>query len=445
MAYIILAIFTVVCTWKIIIKKGALPLVILYFFIAPNIPIGGGLVVDSSYVFIFILLVVKAIVHGGKVIINRRIQSLLFLIAVWIFTYTIGWFINGAASRQTFIISILGLVKTLAAVGLCLILCNDMSKSMIYRSIGIGLSWTVGLNAMAVILQYIFPYQMYDLCHNLYYSASSSGYTSYESIESWGAGFYNGRYYRYFGLNETPMVLSCIIIVVLAFLLIQVISDKKFFTHPRILGIVAVLVGVSAQCKIFFLMLPVLVLFYVFFNSKKMNTRQLYLYIIGSVLCLLLLLFLDDISSIAAFRYLHYITSPLEAFVTRFGDGSGTSGYLTETLTVALDHLLTGVGPISISGEPIADNSFVVILHNGGIVATFAMVAFYTKVIFDNYKSGNTINNILILAMIVMGLSRTNLIFGNLLILTIFYVYVDKRERNTLAYDKFEKIVTGIS
>ena len=84
-------------------------------------------------------------------------------------------------------------------------------------------------------------------------------------------------------------------------------------------------------------------------------------------------------------------------------------------------------------------------LHNGGIVATFAMVAFYTKVIFDNYKSGNTINNILILAMIVMGLSRTNLIFGNLLILTIFYVYVDKRERNILAYDKFEKIVTGIS
>ena len=44
---------------------------------------------------------------------------------------------------------------------------------------------------------------------------------------------------------------------------------------------------------------------------------------------------------------------------------------------------------------PEADNSFVVILHNGGIVATFAMVAFYTKVIFDNYKSGNTINNIL--------------------------------------------------
>ena len=162
MAYIILAIFTVVCTWKIIIKKGALPLVILYFFIAPNIPIGGGLVVDSSYVFIFILLVVKAIVHGGKVIINRRVQSLLFLIAVWIFTYTIGWFINGAASRQTFMISILGLVKTLAAVGLCLILCNDMSKSMIYRSIGIGLSWTVGLNAIAVILQYIFPYQMYE-------------------------------------------------------------------------------------------------------------------------------------------------------------------------------------------------------------------------------------------------------------------------------------------
>lgn len=441
MAYLILGIFLLCCIWKIAQGKDALSVVLFYYFIAPNISIGGGLVVDSSYIFVFVLIVISAIFFNGKIKVTRQVKSLTILITVWIITYTMGWLANGANSQLTFGIAILGLIKTLISVVLCLSLSRNMSKKMIYRSIGKGLSWTIWANAVAVALQFFFPYQMYDVCYELYYSASSSGYTSYEKIESWGSGFYGGRYYRYFGLNETPMVLSCIVVLVLTIMLIQVITEKRFFIHLRILGVVTILVGVAAQCKIFFLMLPVLALLYVWFNSNKLNRGKIYLYTSGCVACIFLLVFFDEISSISVLRYLTYLKSPLEAFATRFGDGAGSSGYLTETLGIAFDHFLTGVGPISISGEPIADSSFVVIFHNGGIIALFAMIVFYWDIAFKNLKRGNNANNILVISMLVMGLSRTNLIFGNLLIATLFYLYADckKERRETIIYDNVAK------
>lgn len=425
MAYLVLLFFILCCTWKIIRGKDALPIILLYYFIAPNIPLGSGLVVDSSYIFIFVLLIVSAIVSGGVLKLKKQVRSLALLTIVWIVTYMIGWIVNGASSQATFFIAILGLIKTLAAVILCFCLCGSMTKEIIYYNIGKGLSLTVISNAIAIILQFLFPYQMYDLCYELYYTASSSGYTSYERIESWGAGFYNGRYYRYFGLNETPMVLSCIIVVVLSFLLIQAVTRKQFFGHPKIIGAVAIFVGTSAQCKIFFLMLPILGMLYVLFDSRKLTRRKLFLYMSGCIACLLIIIFLDEISSISTFRYLAYITSPLQAFATRFGDGKGASGYLTETLSVALNHFLTGVGPISISGEPIADSSFVVIFHHGGIVALLAMIVFYVYIIKENSRHGNNADNILVISMLIMGLSRTNLIFGNLLIVTMLYIYMN--------------------
>lgn len=424
--------------------KDVLPMVLLYYFITPNIPLGGGLVVDSSYIFIFVLLIVSGIISGGTIKLKKQMRSLALLTLVWIVTYTIGWVASGASSQMTFLIAILGLLKTLAAVILCFCSCRNMPREKVYRSIGKGLSWTVWLNAIAVTLQFFFPYQMYDLCYELYYSASSSGYTSYESIESWGAGFYDGRYYRYFGLNETPMVLSCIIVVVLVFVLIQFITGKPFFPHPKTIGIVAILVGISAQCKIFFLMLPILIMLYVLFTSSKMTRKRFFLYMSGCIACLLVIVFLDEISSIPTFRYLAYLQAPLQAFATRFGNGAGSSGYLTATLDVAFRHFLTGVGPISISGEPIADNSFVVIFHNGGIVAVLAMIAFYVSIIFKNLKQGNNVNNILVISMLIMGLSRTNLIFGNLLIITMLYTYVDyKAAGEKMITHRYNKYRTG--
>lgn len=425
MAYLFLAIFTILGAWNILKGKNALTLVVIYYFITPNIPIGNGLVVDSSYVFIFILFVIYVVFHNGKIAVTKHLNSFVMLTFLWIITYTLGWYVGGNKAPQTYLISVLGLIKTLAAVILCMCLSHKMTKEEMRFYLGKGLAWVIGLNAVAVGLQYLFPYQMYDICYKLYYSASSSGYTSYEQIESWGSGFYNGRYYRYFGLNETPMVLSCIVIFVLVFVLIQYSSDKRFFLHPRILTIVALFVGVSAQCKIFFLMIPVLILLYVYSNSKRLSHGKVLVYVIGCVGCLFLLIYLDEISSITTFRYLQYLADPLEAFATRFGNGSETAGYLTETIKVSLDYLLTGVGPVSISGEPIADSSYVVIVHNGGMIAGLAMAVFYVEAIRKNYIYNAKINNVLVYSMLIMGLSRTNLLYGNMLILMLFYLYAD--------------------
>lgn len=423
MNYLILAFFCILTAWFIFKGKNPVITEIVYFVVAPYIKIG-SLTFDSSYFYIFFLMVLLVIRENGKLPI-RKLNGFALLMGLWIVFYTVGWLINGnTAAYSGFIISVLGLIRNVAAIYVAMLSFDIKSTDELDSTIGKGLSILVVMNVVAVLLQRFMPMKMYDICYQLYYGATSRGYTNYKNINSWGSGFYKGRYYRYFGLFDTPMNFSCFLILVMAFVVIQYTTDRKIFKYPKITVSACIILGFFAQCKVFFLMLPVLLVMYIIFNLKKISLKGI---VFGLILALMMMMFflnIDAIAKIEIFRYLRYLKDPLEAFSTRFGSDD-QQGYITGTLQVAMEHPVFGVGPVSIEGEHIADSSYVVLLHNGGFFAVGAMAVFYIRLLISDMKNRYTWCSILLVSLLLMGISRNLLIFGGLLTISLYYININ--------------------
>ena len=146
---------------------------------------------------------------------------------------------------------------------------------------------------------------------------------------------------------------------------------------------------------------------------------------------LIFIVFFDSISSVQIFRYFKYLLDPISAFGTRFSTSTENTGYISNTLNIALNNWLTGVGPVSISGEAVADSSYVALFHNGGIMTILALIIFWFQIYMQNVHSNEGYINIIVFCMLIMGLSRTTLMFGSILIVVLFYQFENNRIRNT--------------
>ena len=367
-------------------------------------------------------------VPGLKIKRFKEVGPLNLLVVMWIASYTLGWVSGGLQSPRQYVISILGLLKTVVAVYLIFENFSGKTKKELEQMVGSTLGVVLTMNAIMVFFQWMMPIQMYNLCNILYYSADSTGYTSLETSDQWGGGFYKGHYYRYFGLFETPMAFSCFLILVLAFYVIQCSSEKKFFRHPKIIFLIDVVCGLMAQCKIYIMILPIVLLIYLLYNYKRLSRNQIFVYSFAGILGALLIGNIERIPLLQSYlgAKLTYFTNPIATFATRFGSGEG-NGYLTKTVAIAKDYFLTGVGPVSINGEPLADSSYVVLLHNGGILAIIALVVFYVWLLRKNIKINEKCLNIALLVLFFIGLSRTELIFGSVLIFFMAYILEDHR------------------
>lgn len=422
MAYIILLGFCLVCGQGLLKNKiSTAEYVVLYMLVAPCIGLGGRKF-DSSYVFVAIMLLITIIKHKGKIIVIREMKKYVWLIFVWCIAFTAGWIINNRQSSFAFIMSIAGLIKALLLVYIlqeCFLLANSEEK--INEVIGNGIWKAVVINGIAVFLQFTIPMKMYNICYQLYYSSDTSGYASLSNIDTWGGGFYKGRYYRYFGLFETPMIFSCFSIFVIALVLVQFSTNKVYFKYPKITLLIAAILGLSSQCKVYFFMIPLLVCVYVLYNANRMSKKRgIIIFGIGAAL-MIVVMFADRLATIPALHYLSYLSDPMSAFSTRFGSGTGRSdGYLIDTLRISLEHFVIGVGPVSVQGEALSDSSYLILLHHGGIVALFAMVLFYFKICITNNKNDRSLN-MLTIAILGMALSRTILLSGTIVVISVAY------------------------
>ena len=442
MNYSILLFFCVLTVYFILKNKNPLVIEIVYFIISPCVKLG-SLNIDSTYLFVLFVIIVLLIKKKGKFK-AESFNGFFHLMVFWIIFYLLGWIINGQMINLSgVIISVLGLIKNILVLYVCALSCVIRSKKELDRIIGKSFSVSVLLNLIAVLLQMAFPAKMYDICYQLYYSASSTGYTNYDTIKTWGSGFFKGKYYRYFGLFDTPMNFSCFIIIVLTLVVVQLSSDKTFFKYPKIVSIVCFFLGLLAQCKIFFLMLPVLIVLYILFNFKRINFNRMIIFSIIIFGIIMIFLNLDSISGISTFRYLRYLKDPVEAFATRLGSDD-KEGYIFKTLQVALQHPLFGVGPVSVAGETIADSSYIVLFHNGGIFSLVVLMLIYFRLIVETVKKNQVCLNILIISLLIMGMSRTILISGSLLLISIFYINkclnCDSKENNSLQHERNNKV-----
>ena len=415
-AYIILLIFILLVISKEQRGKEIISWILLYCMIAPCIQIGNRKI-DSTYVFFLFLICYFVIKQKGKLKIYNNIITYAYAMIICSITYFVGWITHGLRQSSEFVVAVLGLAKNVIALYIFFDVTEVESDRELDLCVGKGLEKTLYLNFISIFLQWLIPQKMYNICNELYYSASSIGYTNYELIGQWGSGFYKGHYYRYFGLFETPMTLSCFVIIIISFFVIQATAKRCYFKYPKLILIISLIMGVLAQCKVFFLMLPILLCLYVVYNINKLDSKKIFIYLVIGVASVFVIVFLNELASISAFHYLKYLTDPLESFNTRFGQ----DGYIKETMEIAINNIFTGVGPVSIQGEPLADSSYVVLLHNGGIFALLAVLFYFITLWKKNRKQEQPYLNIFIIVILVLGASRTIMITGAILWILIFY------------------------
>ncbi|KGK91256.1 hypothetical protein DP73_04640 [Desulfosporosinus sp. HMP52] len=425
MGFAILVLFCILTSYKIINNKNPVAIVLFYCAIAPSVKLGGA-TFDSNYLYIT-LITIMIFLKRRSIKKYNALKPFSLMTMIWIVMYFIGWLSHGAPNSNEFWISVVGLLKNIITIYVCYLLSIDSNSQQLDRTMGKALGYIVVANAIMVTLQWLMPLKMFALCNELYYSADRAGYTSAASINTWGGGFYIDHYYRYFGLFGTPMEFSCVLILVLAFLLIQIITGKFYFKHPKLLTIVTIVLGIATQTKLFFLMLPILLIMYVMYSKKKLNTTRIISYFSLGIVCLFFIVFLDKISNIQMFSYFQYLRDPLSAFASRLGNDSSEQGYIYQTLTVGLDNILTGVGPVSVYGEKIADSSYVVLLHNGGILTLLVMLFYYGSLFVKNSKNHLPVLNILLITLFVLGASRNVLLSGSILIITVYYIIQSNR------------------
>lgn len=420
-AYIILAFFCLICGYGLIKnnkKTGAY--IILYMLIAPCVKFGSRNF-DSTYFFVIVIMTILLYKTRGKVVILFEMKRYFMMVACWIVMFTIGWIINNRQSGFSFIMSIAGLIKTMILAYLLqesfMLTSNDKESDEV---LGDGIWKVLIANGAAVMLQYVIPIPMYNLCYQLYYASDTSGYVSKSNMDAWGGGFYKGHYYRYFGLFETPMVFSCFCILVITIILVQFSTTKIYFKHPKIVLLIAVILGLSSQCKVFFFMAPFLFCAYAVYNIKRLSRAKLFAIMGIGMVAMMIVVFSEQLSNIPALHYLSYLSKPLDAFGTRFGNGS-SEGYLMKTVEVSMEHFLIGVGPVSISGEALSDCAYVILLHHGGIISLIAAALYYGYIIKINNKTNRTLNMV-ILSILGMSISRTILISSPMVIISLVYL-----------------------
>lgn len=432
LAYVILALFLFIVLFRTTKGVDIISLTILYCVVAPCIQIGKSKI-DSVYLYVAVMLLWMLFTNKGKIVIYHELGCLIVITMICGFMFCVGWATHGANQVSGLVGALGGLVKNIAVVYLLFYYTKMENITQLDNAVGRGIEYAVYLNLIAVILQFIIPKQMYDICYQLYYSATSSGYTNYDLIKDWGAGFYQGRYYRYFGLFATPMTLSCFVIMVMALCVVQISSNRCIFCNPVRIFMISLVIGFAAQCKIFFLMIPILIFLYVLYNIKKLTKFKALTFLTIACVVFFFIAFLDNLSSIPGLYYLSYLSNPLSAFSTRFSEG----GYIAETASVAYRNILTGVGPVSVQGEAIADSSYIVMLHNGGLIALIAMMYLYLKMWKLNHNIMQPYFNILIASILVMGASRTVMVSGVVFWIITYYILYNYKIHNIKKAEEF--------
>lgn len=424
MGYIILITTLILLTYKINLKKDIVILVLTFSLISPIINIG-SIELDSMYIFVAYFLILT-IALKRNITINKIVLNYLGMIFILSLIYIIAWLLKSRIDLGTMAITILGLMKVPILLILIKVNSKGLSKDLITKKLMTFIRLGALVNAIAIIFQIVMPIQAYNFFVNLYSSSKSAYYLQTE----WNhGGFYNGKYTRYFGVFESPMLMGAFCVLALSFLLGVYFSKDEQFKKKNLIPWMVILFisGMLSTTKTFILMCPLSAVLLIIFMTKtngKSLRSILVLFWIGIVSLFVIMfyeqiyLYLNKISPTIAYRF-QYLKNPLEALSTRFGD---ETGFLLPTIEVIKSNIFLGVGPSSSSGEFIGDNAYVVILHHGGLFALIVFMFYFLSLIKYIWLDNNLPALMLISSMLFMGVGLTIILGSNLTFFVYFFI-----------------------
>ena len=122
--------------------------------------------------------------------------------------------------------------------------------------------------------------------------------------------------------------------------------------------------------------------------------------------------------------YFSFLKDPIAVLNTRFGsvDSEGSLSYVFEILKKSA---LIGVGPASVNGEIVGDNAYVVLIHNGGLIALIITMIYYRYFFIKGIKFKNNTTILIILMIFILSMGMPILIGANISLFILYYLLIE--------------------
>lgn len=389
-------IFIAAILWRYSKDEPTIGIFLLLSIISPRISIGGAKV-DGIYLVTVCVAIAIFIKCKGRI---HRIEGYFKIYVVLIvgihLLYFTSWVLFNRNDSSRLITTMMGAIKHIILL-FEVIECNiNIKKLDIKKEIITFFSVAIFFNIVALLYEIIDYKGAVALLSNTFFNEEETDFLT--------AQIHNG-FSRYNGLFSYPMGLGMFACYALAYL----ISVEKVNKTNRIVLIAFSLVlGLYSASKSFIIGTAIILLTFLLLNLIKTHIPKKSIYIIGGLLALIVSIFIFY-DSIYAFiytnigpgfaRYFQYLKNTQGILHSRLDTDSGA---LLPTMEVIKEHWFIGVGPTSIAGEPVMDNSYIVILHNGGICALFAIIIFYLKLLIKTKPRAELF--LLIIAVLSTGM-----------------------------------------
>ncbi len=420
--------------YRYIHNKSNISLILLFFTVGPRIQLG-TMKIDGTYILI-VLLAVAIIIKQRWIIIAPKayLKKYIYLIAIVHLIYFISWLEFNRNSANEMILIEIGALKHIVLI-IELYVCNrNIIGLNIKKEISGFILLALLINLSAVAYEIIDYNGAVNLLSTTFLNETETLYLI-EMVKG-------NAFSRYYGVFSYPMRLGMFSCHALAFLLFDDNSKgyKRIVEYVIIMGL-----GLLSGSKSFIIGAALVLFAFMAFNifTKSIGNKQILA--ISSVLLTIVLVssFYDQIYELiynyigpTCARYFGFLKNYNEIFNTRFGTDSGQ---LIQTFNVFKEYWLLGVGPVSLLGEPVSDNAYLSILHNGGITAFIITAAFYISVINKSRLMKDVL--LCLVAVIVTGMGFQTIIAADSSFWIIFFIlwqvsicYKSSEQKNDYSY-----------
>lgn len=415
----------------------------------------GDMGINSAYVVTALLAVlfVQDCIQR-RVRLRRSHMIYLGVMFLVLLVMALGWAVNGRPQWGD-VVHFVGLSQYILgvfflSVRMQMLRAQTPPERIIMRALPIVL----GINAVFVLLQFIsYPLSSWLLRLLYAYPGKTGPLDDFAKLQSFP---------RLFGANYTPLILAVIALLFCAFVLGRALYEGRLERRFLIWFFVSLSLGFLAFSKTVILGIVVLLICAVVLAALK-GIRWLRLRYNGRVLASFALSTALVFALVAGIGfatgrggqvkyYYGFLLSPLEALSTRYesiGNTPGTStpdpdhspdspevppqGNVTSTFDVFLEHKLIGVGPAAVQGEFLGDSQFVLVLHDGGLLAFGLYALLYLWLLVSAVRAKDAARALIVLALAIGCLSMPILSYA----CTIpFVAYCLAAEDGDLLFDK---------
>lgn len=410
-------------------KQSIYPISMFASIFSPVINIGNRRI-DGAYAYIIVLFIL--VILYKKIKIPPRFLKRFFILNIYLISlYVFSWAVYGFHEPNKVIAIFVGSVKILFIMYACWMIDYDHKISNIDRIVRRFILVSVIVNFIAVLFEMVSFNHSVNILKDIFLNEIELSYLSGQ--------IRGGRWTRYYGIFKFPMNMGVFAVFTTILSLSYIKGSKK--NKSIVFFALNIIIGIASGSKAYMLGIVVLLIAYYYLPllRNKIESSSVVPFIVVPITAIIIFASFDKILDVATYLFgsgvayrLSFITNWTGALTTRY---DSSQGVLREMPRFILNHLFIGVGPGSIQNEPNMDNSYFVILHNGGLFALIPVMWFYFSLL-KQFKSDNTLL-VLVLGIFLMGIAFPSFVFTEITTWIIYYFTLKADSKESITERKY--------